>query len=176
MLTNNVNAVRIKREFESGQISGDTFKMLVPELEYIFSVGMTIENLDVRSDGNNHYCELIIGEENPIIVWVNLYFTQKQAVAEYTIYDDGKDKSLNGKTHFTSISRTKSIREHFQSLDSGHISCSAHFVEKVCKDFPVFGEVISKDLIDEPLYEQFAKTRDIKPLKRLMSNTNSEME
>ncbi len=176
MSINNENAVRIKREFESGKISESTFKMLIPELEYILTVGVKVENLDVRSDGNKHYCELTLGGDKSILVWANLYFSQKQAVAEYAIYDELHDKSLNGKTHYTSISRTKSIREHHQSFDSGHTTHSAHFVEKICRDFPVFGEVISEDLSKEPLYEKFAETRDTRPLKRLMSKLNSEMQ
>lgn len=175
-MINNANAVRIKHELEEGAISEDTFKLLIPEFGQLVSQGMVIDNLDMRSVGKKHYCEVMLGGAGSFIIWANLYFTQKQAVAEYSIYDELRDKSINGKTHFTSISCTKSLREHIQTSEDGTVRRSAHFVEKVCKNFPVFGETISGNVAGERLYQEFARTRDPKTLKRLIAKVNSQME
>ena len=66
--------------------------------------------------------------------------------------------------------------EHLQGRDNEITFHSAHFVQKICKDFPVFGDIISKNVVQEPLYQEFRKSRDTRSLRRLIAKCNSEMQ
>ena len=176
MVQNERQARLIMNELEEGKIDIEIFKALIPELDFYISNNVSVENVDVRQEANKYYCELSLVGEESVIIFANLTFTPKQAHSDYAIYDEIKDRHIIGKTHYTAITRTRSIKEHYRNLDDGTISNYAYFTENVCKDCPVLGNVTSYNIVGEPLYQEFAEKRDTRPLKRLMSKINSEME